>query len=301
MDKPSEPSSSQGPADLPELGLPERYNYIAAFLTLGCNYRCSFCINRFGDADLLYETIPGADWLRGLNRLRSRPDLPVTLQGGEPSLHPDFYAIIRGLRPDLPIDILTNLQFDADRFIANVPPQRVRREAPYASIRVSFHPEVMALDDIKPKVLKLMEHGYSVGIWAVEHPDHMAEIERAAAECDAAGIDFRTKQFLGVHQGRLYGTYRYPDALTGRRIGAAMCRTSELIIGPGGHLFRCHADLYARRAPIGHLCEPGFSIQDVFRRCDAYGLCNPCDVKVKTNRFQQFGHTSVEIERVRPS
>jgi len=33
----------------------------------------------------------------------------------------------------------------------------------------------------------------------------------------------------------------------------------------------------------------------VVRPCDALGLCNPCDINVKTNRFQQFGHTSVDI------
>ena len=32
------------------------------------------------------------------------------------------------------------------------------------------------------------------------------------------------------------------------------------------------------------------------RPCDVYGHCNPCDIKVKTNRFQEFGHTSVQIE-----
>ena len=81
--------------------------------------------------------------MKSLFRLRSRPDLPVTLQGGEPSLHPDFHAIINGLREDIPIDILTNLQFDVNAFMRNVRPERVSREAPYASIRVSYHPQTM--------------------------------------------------------------------------------------------------------------------------------------------------------------
>jgi hypothetical protein len=29
--------------------------------------------------------------------------------------------------------------------------------------------------------------------------------------------------------------------------------------------------------------------------CYNFGDCNPCDVKIKTNRFQEYGHTSVEI------
>ena len=50
------------------------------------------------------------------------------------------------------------------------------------------------------------------------------------------------------------------------------------------------------RAAIGHILDESFVIEDIFRPCRAFGLCNPCDIKVKTNRFQQYGHTSVEIE-----
>jgi len=284
-------------ASLPPLVLPQRYNYAAAFLTMGCTYRCSFCINRFGGAEARYPTMPGADWVRGLNRIVSRPDLPVTLQGGEPALHPDFYAIVRGLRPDLRIDMLTVLPLDADEFMANVPPDRMKRDAPYASIRVSYHPEVMRLRDIKRKVLALLDAGYSVGIWAVRHPDWIDEIERAQQECAADGIDFRFKEFLGVHDGRLYGTYKYPEAVSGRRGSAVQCRTTELLIGTDGSVYRCHSDLYARRPPVGHICDPEFRIEDVYRSCGNFGLCNPCDIKVKTNRYQEFGHTSVEIRR----
>lgn len=28
-----------------EIIIPDSYNYIAVFLTLSCNYRCSYCIN----------------------------------------------------------------------------------------------------------------------------------------------------------------------------------------------------------------------------------------------------------------
>jgi len=38
---------------------------------------------------------------------------------------------------------------------------------------------------------------------------------------------------------------------------------------------------------------------DEYRDCKFYGDCNPCDIKVKTNRFQQSGHTSVDIINIR--
>ena len=33
-----------------------------------------------------------------------------------------------------------------------------------------------------------------------------------------------------------------------------------------------------------------------FRDCNRFGECNPCDVKLKNNRFQQFGTCSVTIK-----
>ncbi len=282
--------------DLPAIELPQSYGYVAVFLTLGCNLNCSFCINRFDNFRSSEKIITGRQWLQGLNRIISKPDLPITLQGGEPSLHEGFYEIINGLPSDLNIDILTNLQFDVEHFMANVPPERVRREAPYASIRVSYHPMVMELDDIKAKVLLLLENGYSVGIWAIEHPSQIKEIERAKQDCIAAGIDFRTKEFLGHHEGKLYGTYKYPQAVTGKIGPKVECKTTELIIGPSGSIYRCHSDFYNGREPVGNILDENFTIEENFRPCDVFGLCNPCDIKIKTNRFQQFGHTSVEIK-----
>lgn len=275
--------------------VPQRYNYIGVFLTLACNLRCSYCINRVGELQHSGGQLSGEQWVMGLNRFQIRPDLPITLQGGEPSLHPDFYRIINGLRPGQPIDLLTNLQFDVDEFMAKVAPNRLRRLAPYASIRVSFHPESMSLGPLKAKVLKLLSGGYSVGVWGVDHPTWRDEIARAGEECRAAGIDFRCKEFLGSYQGRWYGTYRYPDSMRAGELREVECRTSELLIGPDGRVFRCHSDLYASRAGVGSLADVEFRIADRFRSCSYYGECNPCDVKLKTDRFQKSGHTSVEI------
>ena len=280
---------------LSPLALPAGLNYIAAFLTLRCNLRCPYCINQFGACDSSAPLLSGHDWLRSLNRITPRPDLPITLQGGEPSLHPDFYEILHGLRPDCAIDLLTNLQFDVDEFMAQVPATRLMRSAPYASIRVSYHPAQMKLAPLQQKVKKMLARGYSIGIWAVKHPDWTQEIETAQAECLALGIDFRLKEFLGLHQGQVVGRYRYEGAVHSEHRRQVQCRTTELLIGPSGDLYRCHSDLYAGRLPLGQLTDPKFEVDIRFRPCEVYGDCNPCDLKVKTNRFQEFGHISVEI------
>lgn len=280
---------------LPPIIVPAGFNYIAAFLTFACNLRCSYCINRFGDLLPVKRMMTGHEWVRGLNRIVARPDLPITLQGGEPTLHADFYSVIAGIRPELNIDLLTNLEFDIGRFMKHISPERLKRDAPYASIRVSFHPEAMKIEALAVKVLTLLNAGYSIGIWGVEHPNCSQEIAMAREYCISLGIDFRTKEFLGEYEGELYGQYKYPGACDRSFRKKVKCRTTELLVGPSGDIYRCHSDLYEGREPIGHVLDPLFVIDTEFRLCENFGHCNPCDVKVKTNRFQEFGHTSVEI------
>lgn len=276
--------------------IPSAYNYIGAFLTFTCNLKCSYCINYFEQDIIKRKNIPGEDWVRGLNRIISRDDLPVTLQGGEPSLHPDFIYIINNLKPELHIDILTNLQFDVEEFIRKVSPERIKRRSPYASIRVSYHPEKMKLAGIVKKTLRMLEAGFSIGIWGVMHPKYEKTILQAQAKCQKLGIDFRIKEFLGEYNGRLYGTYKYAGACDKKFTKEVQCRASEFLIDSQGDIFACHAHFYSGMNSIGRILDPDFQIEDKFRRCPDFGHCNPCDIKVKTNRLQQYGHTSVEIK-----
>ncbi len=276
--------------------MPESYNYIGVFLTFACNLYCSYCINYFEQNVIKRKNISGKDWVEGLNRIISRDDLPITLQGGEPSLHPDFFYIIHNLKSGLNIDILTNLQFDVDEFIRKVNPKRIKRNAPYASIRVSYHPEQMDLDETIKKTLRLIEANFSIGIWCVMHPRYEKVILEVQNRCQKLGIDFRTKEFLGEYSGKLYGTYKYIDSCDKKSKKKVLCRTTELLMDSEGNIFCCHADLYAGINPIGHILNPDFQIDDKFRDCSNFGHCNPCDVKIKTNRFQQYGHTTVEIQ-----
>jgi hypothetical protein len=192
--------------------------------------------------------------------------------------------------------------FDVDAFIANVPVWRFTREAPYAAIRVSYHPGQNDIDDLIAKTFKLQDAGFRIGLYGIEHPDatirrHILEIQE---RCLGLGLDFRLKEFLGEHDGRMYGTFKYDGCVQGETLKSCECRTTEIIVDPAGQVYKCHSDLYNGRNTIAHILDEDFSEDsiDEFRECDFYGNCNPCDVKVKTNRFQVFGHTSVEIRNV---
>jgi len=286
--------------------IPSTYNYIAVFLTFNCNLACSCCINAYTGINRKREQLLGEEWVWALSRIVGRQDLPITIGGGEPTLHKDFYAIVNALheaklkskiRSDL--DLLTNARFNITEFMGCVSPEIFKRSAPYASIRVSYHPETMYKDIIIAKVRTLLDNGYRVGIWSVNHPHTQHHLSGFGKECDYRGIDFRLKEFLGMSHGKMYGTYKYEHSCDGKQYNKkVLCKTSELIIGPEGNVYRCHADLYEQREPIGNIMDEKFVIEDIYRPCGRYGECNPCDVKVKFDRYQIMGHTSVDITEV---
>ncbi len=113
------------------------------------------------------------------------------------------------------------------------------------------------------------------------------------------GIDFSVKEFLGRHNDKLYGTYKYEGAVGGQKVRECMCKPSEMLIAPDGEVHVCHGNLYGDWDSWGHVLEDNFRCLEDYRKCGFYGLCNPCDIKTKTNRFQEYGHCSVEIKEVK--
>ena len=278
------------PIVLPDINLPSSYNYVAAFLTLRCNRACPYCINRHGEFKQPKEMDAG-DWVRGLRRIQTRNDLPVTFQGGEPTIHKDFYALANQLHIEGKyLDVLTNGEWSLYDFEQEINTEIFKREAPYASIRVSYHGQTgNDLAVLISKVQYLQNHGYSVGLWGLSNQN----TQQVANLCKGLGIDFRVKEYLDDK----HGTYKYPRAVGSSLVKHVHCKPSELLIAPDGRIYRCHADLYASRGSIAHILDTNIKFPG-YLACDNFGQCNPCDVKNKTNRLQEKGHCSVTIKEM---
>lgn len=272
--------------------LPPYYNYIEAYLTYDCNMTCTYCLNHYHQL-ICPRPMTTQLWIHALKRLPATIELPITLGGGEPTLYPGFYDIVQAL-PNGTLDLLTNGTFDAEEFMSKVPPERFNRGAKYASIRVSLHPTT-DLNLVFRNMDMLNLNGYSIGMWAVDHPTMTSLLLKAHDICQDLGIDFRVKEFLGMYKGKLYGKYKYPSALGKEHGSTVLCKSSELLIAPDGKVFRCHSDLYAYREPMGNILNNVYFGD--FMECKNYGRCHPCDIKLKYNRFQKYGHCSVEVKK----
>jgi hypothetical protein len=159
-------------------------------------------------------------------------------------------------------------------------------------------------------VRKFKDAGFDIGIYGLKHPDPMLSAANTQMQfrCIDSGINYREKDFTGKYEGFddidrpfsiTHGDYsKYPNSILEENTKNCMCKTSELLIGPKGDIYKCHRDLYAKENSIGDITNLNFQIEDIFRRCNQYGQCNPCDVKLKTNYKQELKHTSVEIKEI---
>ena len=215
--------------NLPMLRLPDSLNYIGVFLTLECNLNCVYCINdpeQMGRRDTLFpiqaksvrKGLSPAEWAAGLRRIPFRPDLPITLQGGEPMLYWGGKGLGL-LLEEIPhyCDVLTNFASRPEVFSRNLKGQhaKLQRDAPYPSIRVSYHADEMnrtwkgrGFAELVDRCAALKDHGFrvspvkadsDVGIYMVEHPDNVETPEMKAAY--EGRVPFEHKEFLGVHEG----------------------------------------------------------------------------------------------------
>ena len=144
--------------------------------------------------------------------------------------------------------------------------------------------------------MKLQKAGFGVCLSDVDHPIAQKAILEAEKKAKKAGIVFLKKEFLGFHDGKFYGTYKYPEAVMCQDKKNVRCRTNELLIDPFGDIHKCTRDIYIDSDSRGHLLDPDFKIEYKYRYCRNYGYCNPCDIKVKTDRFLRKGHTAVDVK-----
>lgn len=287
--------------------VPAEYDYLGVYLTDACHLRCEYCITRHHGAQYGRNRLPMLEprqWIAGLNRLDLPADVPITLQGGEPFLYKGIWAILENVRHKM--DILTALPPFLGRreFLRLRTLEWNRREAPYPRIRVSYHCGQNQYEDLIRRIADLQDL-VSIGMYYLDTPATRPE-EIAAIRAFAAkyGVEVRSKEFLGRWGRQVFGTYLYPEAVAGTRLPYPVwCKNTVIPIAPDGTIYRCHSDLYfqRRRHALGNLMDERFEFPQSHQICDNFGLCSECDVKVKTNRYQQYGYTSVDIRPVEPT
>lgn len=171
-----------------------------------CNYTCSYCYApkphdiTFDNNKNNKASYPSTQKLidswkfvfdnYGMSRIR--------LDGGEPTVYPNFYVILKELLKIHRLQLNTNLSFDVQKFCDNADPKSVRVDA-------SLHCEYTGLEDFVKKLEYLKKHGYKLVVSYVAYPDFINNIPLAKKIIqDEMNIPFLIHPYSGFYNDRQY-------------------------------------------------------------------------------------------------
>jgi SAM-dependent methyltransferase len=268
--------------------------YWAAFLTFVCTGDCSYCIqhvckDEFVDARLEYEKsrLSGEEWVDYYNRLQKWSGQKLGIIGGEPTMHPDFFDIVNGIKGYYKT-ITTNLSTNAiDKF------EEMIEDKAAVRINTSFHPDIISIDNFAHRIHMLREQGFHVDqIAMVDHPG--VDFRKYHTEFVKRGISITPQTFLGFHDGEMFPNDEsslapnygetginnrelYENGFSCKQKQELLCHSGRFLVAPDGGIYRCHYQLYSKRDKQGDVQDFQFPIDQDFRLCTDFGYCNPCD------------------------
>ena len=264
--------------------------YVAYFIDLRCNYRCSYCIQD----DINRKEYDKTSVDRVINYLKKevKPrESDLTIIGGEPTLSADFSYVVESLCNDFYITITTNLSTrfykDFEVFIKWAKKVKVRWN-------VSYHTEFMDINLFIERVKKIQEARIEMDQGSAVKLDLLSEADRKKLESAGIGFTYQTNMGIDEESGELLPkTDDHPDfnyeryqEMCGKQIKETRrCKTVDYdgharhLISSDGTIYNCHHLLYKEKHPIGHI-DNGWpeNILDPIV-CGEYGHCNPCDFR----------------------
>ena len=266
----------------------KRRYYVAYFIDLRCNYRCSYC----SQDDINRREYDKTSVDRVIHYLKSevKPrETDLTIIGGEPTLSADFSYVVESLCNDFFITITTNLSTrffkDFEGFIKWAKKVKIRWN-------VSYHPEFMDIKIFIERVKKIQEARIDMDQVSAVKLDLLSLDDRKKLENADIGFTYQTRTGIDDESGELFpkksdhpdfNYVRYQE-MCGKQIKETRkCRTVDYdgharhLISSDGTIYNCHHLLYIQKDPIGHI-DNGWpkNILDPIV-CSEYGHCNPTD------------------------
>jgi MoaA/NifB/PqqE/SkfB family radical SAM enzyme len=161
-------------------------------LTYKCNLLCSFCYN----APKERAELNGEQWLAALGRLQAAGTFTITLTGGEPFVHRDFWRIAEGVRErGLVLKVYTNGVLLADRAKA----QRYAELAPFDTeislhgARAATHDRLTGIHGSFDRLVDALAHLSEIGVKVTLKTPITRLNQRELREVDALGDRFGYK------------------------------------------------------------------------------------------------------------
>ena len=168
-----------------------------------CNYRCTYCLNGFEEPPG-FKILTPEEWFSVWEDIYNKyGTVAMQITGGEPTVYPNFFEIMKGISKMHNLELQTNLFWDPKELIENVPPEHVSR------VGGSFHPQYTEFEPFLEKIIRLREAGFKVEINYVAYPPILDEVEKCLNVAKEKEIQFSVISFQGEYLGK-----RYPENYT---------------------------------------------------------------------------------------
>ncbi len=264
------------------LPTPEIHVWVA-YLTARCNVACDYCIQKpqmvpgqkrkpWGR----YQELTGRQWVDALNSFPVRPEHPLILTGGEPSLHKDFFFVASRLE-GYQLDMTSNLTFDVDALAREMNAHGKR----FATSFHTYHPKFLAPEKWLEQAERLRDSGIverptfsMVNLQRFPHfrdDEHDRNVQKLVELADRSGLLYQFNEFRGTHMGEAFNREHK------LRID---CTSAWVNVDPEGNVFNCQYHLTERKHSFGNVtdiasCKPLPAMGEFFA-CTDFGYCDPC-------------------------
>jgi len=146
-----------------------------------CNYRCPYCgvWNNRSEKDLLLSSEKWEEiWGRIYDKYGS---CHIYVSGGEPATYPDFYKLVKILSEKHFPEICTNLSWEVEKLIYDIPPTRLK-------IAPTFHPTFANFDEFFEKIEKIKDYLPDSQIYYVAYPGQIKEMAERSKKFSEIGV-----------------------------------------------------------------------------------------------------------------
>jgi MoaA/NifB/PqqE/SkfB family radical SAM enzyme len=259
-----------------------------------CNYRCSYCTQRFlDDRHRWANDVPA--FLDAFGALPQASGVPweVKLSGGEPFLHPGFVDVVRGLAERaLSVSVVTNFSRDDDVIDAFLAAAGAKLRVLSCSLHLEFLPgdkleafiqkaartqqklqapsslvvTCVATQQTMPLLVSLAERFAAVGVRFKVQPEKQ-DREIVAYDDDGKALLYR----LGGHNGTGHLAHDF---------GGQPCWSGAryFIVDDRGEAWRCYPARRYRVQRLGNVVDGTFALLEAASPC-LYRSCH-CTVPI---------------------